>query len=98
MATIKQYTLKLWGVHKTVCYKLGMDVSWGDSSERVRVISTDLMLAGLVKALTDKGVLTDAEINSVFTAINNATLPALPPVERPDLDNGGQAPDPDLGG
>lgn len=97
MATIKAYTLNLWRAHKTVAAKLGMDISWGDSQDRVRAISTDVMLATLIKALTDKGVLTDTELNALYTQVTNATFPTLPPVPSPDLDHGGVAPDPDLG-
>lgn len=95
MATVKQYTLSLWRAHRAVCRKLGTDVSWGDSSERVRAVSSDLMLAGLIKVLTDKGLITDQELNAVYSAITTADLPALPPVGCPDT---GQWPsDPDLG-
>ena len=95
MATVKQYTLNLWRAHKTVCQKLGMDVTYGDPQERVRVISWDVMLAGLVKVLTDKVLVTDAELTAVFNAITSASFPPLPLVSPPDFDQ--TVPDPDLG-
>lgn len=98
MATVKQYTANLWKAHKVVCRKLGMDVSWGDPGERVRVVSSDVMLAGLLKILVDKGVISDADLTAAYTAITNATFPVLPPVGYPNFAEGDVAADPDLGG
>lgn len=95
MATVKQYTISLWRAHRAVCRKLGSDLSWGDPSERIRMIGSDVMLAGLIKVLTDKSLVTDQELNAVFTAITNTDFPALRPVTAPEP--GQETPDPDLG-
>ncbi|MEH0574291.1 hypothetical protein QBA54_07305 [Streptomyces sp. B21-108] len=95
MATVKQYTLSLWRAHRAVCRKLGADLSWGDSTERIRMIGSDVMLAGLIKVLTDKGLVTDQELNTVFAAITNSDFPALSPVLAPEP--GHETADPDLG-
>lgn len=98
MATVKQYALNLWKAQKVVVRKLGMDITWGGPADRVRFISDDIMLAGLIKILVDKGVITDADLTSAYNAITNMAFPSLPVVPRPDLDGGGAADDPDLGG
>lgn len=95
MATVKQYALSLWRTHRAVCRKLGADLSWGDPAERIRMIGSDVMLAALIKVLTDKSLVTDQELNSVFTAITNADFPVIRPVTAPEP--GQETPDPDLG-
>jgi hypothetical protein len=95
MATVKQYALNLWRAHRAVCRKLGADLSWGDSTERIRMLGSDVMLAGLIKVLTDKSLVTDQELDTVFTAITNADFPVLSPVIAPEP--GLETPDPDLG-
>lgn len=96
MATVKQYTLRLWKAHATVSRKLGVDVEWGALDKRVQTLSADVMLAGILKVLTDKGVLTDTELNQVYAQITNASFPALP-VGIPAPQEGVTTPDPDLG-
>lgn len=97
MATIKQYALNLWRTHATVTQKLGLEAVWGGLDKRAQILSTDVMLAGLIKVLTDKGVVTDSDLNAVYAAIRNADFPALPPAVSAPLDNE-TVPDPDLGG
>lgn len=96
MATVKQYAIRLWDVHKTISGKLGLSIEWGSSADRVPALTTDVMLAGLVKVLTDKGLLTDAELNAVFNSIASATFPPLPAV-TPMPGDGVTAADPELG-
>ena len=96
MATLKQYARQLWQVHRATSEKLGLSIADSSLDERAVVVSTDLMTACLVKALTDKGVLTDADLNTVFTALSNASLPRLAPSVLRD-EEGTPAPDPDLG-
>lgn len=95
MATIKQYARNLWQAHRAVARKLGTDPAVGSPDERIQILSTDVLLAGLCKALTDAGVLTDAQLNTVFTAVANADYPVQRAVLQPE---DGPAPDPDLGG
>jgi hypothetical protein len=96
MASVKTYVQKLWTVHKTVSRKLGADVSWGSIDSRVNALTTDVIVACLVKTLTDKGLVTDAELQAVFNAVASADFPAQPNTVEPV--DGGSPPDPDLGG
>jgi|SRR5689334_13484705 len=96
MATVKQYALQLWSAHKTVCQKLGSDITWGSVDERVRVLGTDVMLGTLIKVLVDQGVVTNAQLTAAYNAVTSATFPSLPPdIAAPDT--GQTVPDPDLG-
>lgn len=95
MATVKAYALNLWRAHRTISRKLGLSVDYGSADVQVLVASSDVMLAGLVKVLTDKGLVTDAELNTVYTALANFTYPPLSTTPAPE--DGGTAPDIDLG-
>lgn len=95
MASVKTYAIQLWRVHRVVSRKLGADISWGSIDSRVNAITTDLMIATLIKVLTDKGVVTDQELQAMFTAVASADLPAQPNTVPP-VDNG-NVPDPDIG-
>lgn len=97
MATVKQYASNLWKVHASVLRKLGVDTAWGAAGKRAPILSTDVMLAGLIKALTDKGVLTDTDVNTVFTSITNAAFPSLPANVPAPVGDDQTMPDPDLG-
>jgi hypothetical protein len=96
MATVKQYAKNLWGVHKIVALKLGVDITWGSQEKRVMAISNDILLAGLIKVLTDNAVITDAQLNAVYNAITSAAFP-VQPSEVPGNQDGTQAADPDIG-
>lgn len=95
MATIKQYAIQLWQTHKIVSRKLGADVSWGDISGRAGAMTESVMLAGLLKILVDKGVITNQDLTTAYTAITNADFPQLPNMVLPV--DGGTPPDPDIG-
>lgn len=96
MATIKAYTKSLWNVQKTVARKFGVDIRWGNSDIRIAALTTDVCIAGIVKVLTDKGLITDAELQAVFTNIINADFPRQPLVVHAPGDDD-VIPDPDLG-
>lgn len=96
MATIKAYARNLWNVHKIVSQKLGTDIRWGSSEARVAALTNDVCLAGIVKILTDKGLITDAELQAVFTTITNADFPRQPAIINAPGEDGVIA-DPDLG-
>lgn len=96
MATLKAYTRNLWRVHRTVTAKLGLNVTWGVPEQRVLVIADDLMLAGLVKLLVDKGLITDAELNAMYSAVEALALPKQPAVVAAPSEDEAPA-DPDLG-
>lgn len=96
MATLKQYTLKVWQVHKTVASRLGFDVSSGSLEQRAAALGADAAVAMLIKCLTDNGVLTDAQLNATLTTALATAYPPLPPVVTPTSDQP-VVPDPDLG-
>lgn len=96
MATVKQYAINLWHVHKTVIGKMGIGVEWGSVDARAPVLSTDVLLAMIVKILVDKGVVTDLELSTAATQLTNAAFPQLPSVVA-NSDDAQPLPDPDLG-
>ncbi len=96
MATIKQYMKSMWTNQKIIAQKLGLDLRWSDQQTRVMALSTDACIAVLVKTLTDKGVITDQELQAAAALLQNADFPQLPShVSAPGDD--GVVPDPDLG-
>lgn len=96
MATVKQYALQLWGAHKVVSAKLGLNVEWGSADVRTSVIATDVMLGTVLKVLVDKGLVTNADLTAAFNAVAGAAFPSLPSVV-PNSSDGQPIPDPDLG-
>lgn len=96
MATLKQYTLKLWQVHRTVASRLGFDLASGSLEQRAAALGADAAVALLIKCLTDNGVITDAQLQTTLNAALAAVYPPLPPVVTPTSDNP-VVPDPDLG-
>lgn len=95
MATVKQYSLNLWKVQRTVMKKLGLDIAWAGPAEKVPAMASAVMLATLVKILTDKGVVTDAELNTAYTTVRDADFPIVWPAPPPMGE--GEPEDPDLG-
>jgi hypothetical protein len=96
LATLKNYAFQLWGVHRVTCEKLGLSIAGSTAEDRAIVVSTDMTMACLIKALTDKGVLTDPELAAVFTSLRNAAIPPLAVSIARD-EEGTPPPDPDLG-
>jgi hypothetical protein len=101
MATLKTYVRTLWTAEKTIYSKLSggvQDLRVMPYWSRLIVLTLDVILGVLIKALTDKGVLTDAELNAAITGATGATYPVQPemlPVE--DEDAGTHPVDPDVG-
>lgn len=96
MATIKQYARNLWQVQRSVAQKLGVNIAWSQPDLRVVALSSDVCLATLIKVLTDKGVVTDPELQTAFNAVLNADFPKQTS-SIPAPDENGDVPDPDLG-
>lgn len=96
MATVKQYALQLWGAHKTIAQKLGMDVTTANTSTRVSALSEDVMLGTLIKVLVDKGLITNQDLTTAYNAVIAAQFPPLPS-EVVVTSDSPPAPDPDLG-
>jgi len=101
MATLKTYVRNLWGAEKTIYSKLSggvQDLRVMPYWSRLVVLTLDVVISVLIKALTDKGVLTDAELNTALTAAAGASYPVQPeqiPVENEDT--GTHPVDPDVG-
>lgn len=95
--TVKQYAVRLWDIRVAVSRQLGSDVSVADIATRAEAMSSDVVTAVILKLLVDKGVFTDAQLNTAAQAIIGATFPQLPIVVASSMDGAGDVPDPDLG-
>lgn len=96
MATIKQYAVNLWDTQVAVARKLGADLRWSQSDVRILALSMNVCIAGVIKALTNAGTITDAQLVAIFTQIQNAPFPVQPDtVTAPGED--GTVTEPDLG-
>jgi hypothetical protein len=94
VATLKNYCRTLWDMQQTVSRKLGMDLRTAPYTLRVTVLAMDAALAVVIKALTDKGVITDAELNASVQALRNLPLEKLE-FNPPDLgEDAGEIPPP----
>lgn len=78
MAAFRTYARTLWNTQVSVCSQLGIDLTTASQVVRIQMICTDIMMAGLIKVLTDAGVITDAQLKVVFDAITAATFPSQP--------------------
>jgi len=101
MATLKTYVRNLWGAEKTIYSKLSggvQDLRTAPYPVRLIVITFNVIISLLIKALTDKAILTDAELNAAVTTATGATYPVQPEVIPPeDEDRGTHPVDPDVG-
>lgn len=78
MTTVKGYVAAITSKEQFVCGLFGVDVSRASSTElRAVNLLHKVWLGGLMKALVDKGLLTDAEIDA---AINSTLTDGWPPV------------------
>ena len=76
MATVKQYVVAMRTAQKQVGIKLGSGLS--DKRSQVLVTSVLAILGVLVKLLVDKGVVTDAELQTALDAAMADTYPDEP--------------------
>jgi hypothetical protein len=97
MATVKVYAISIWKVQQAVSRKLGYDFRVADLPVRVMVASTSIMIGAVLRVLFLKNVVTDAELETLFTAVADADYPQLPhsPPQVPEDDS--EIPPPDLG-
>jgi len=72
MTTIPQYARVMRNAQWDVCMRLGVDMSTATSTERAMAISGLVTQAILVKALVDKGIITDAELLAAINAVRNS--------------------------
>jgi len=84
VATLKNYMRTLWDMQQTVCNALGMDLRRASFENRCMVIAIDAPIALLIKILTDKGLVTDAELNGYVQAARNQPFTRMP-VDTPML-------------
>lgn len=86
MATLKQYGRTLWDLQQTVCNRIGFDIRRAPSDQRAIIIAVDASLSLILKALVDKGVFTDLELNAAVQSVRNTVFQPLgaPPVMGPD--------------
>lgn len=102
MATLKAYVTNLWSAQKTIYRKLAggnpEDLKYMPFELRVAFLTIDVTLGVILKTLTDKGVITDQELQAAINNATGATYPVQPQsVMRADEELGRVAPDPDLG-
>jgi hypothetical protein len=96
VATLKNYARTLWDIQQTVCNKIGMDLRQASFDTRCLVVCVDASIALLIKALVDKGVFTDIELNGAVQAVRNMSFAPLSPVPPIVLSSGdGTLPIPD---
>jgi hypothetical protein len=69
MATLQQYVTQMRDRQLVIARKLGCNVTRIRKPERVLNLASLVILAAVVKALTDKGVMSDAEL---LAALNSA--------------------------
>lgn len=97
MAALKIYATNLWKAQRAICAKLGLQVAAAPLSERALAVSGDILLGTLCKLLVDKGLVTDAELNSVFNAAATAAIPPLAVEVAMPTQDGEVVPDPEMG-
>lgn len=97
MGTIQQYATTLRDVGHDISLKMGYDLRQADLPVRALFTVTCMLIGGVVRVMFNKGVATDAELNTVFTNIRNATYPTLPAVAPPVGEDGTVPAPPDLG-
>jgi hypothetical protein len=101
MATLKTYVRTLWAAEKTIYSKLSggvQDLRVMPYWSRLIVLTLDVIISVLIKVLTDKAVVTDAELNTALAAATGAAYPVQPEIiPTEDEDRGTHPVDPDVG-
>ena len=70
----KASLLGLWQAHKTLLLKMGIDTAALTNAQRALLFSQDIMLAGVVKLLIDKGLITTDDVDTATSAVGSADL------------------------
>lgn len=86
MASLKTYGRTLWDLQQTVCNKVGFDLRRSSTETRGIMIAVDATFALLIKALVDKGVFTDLELNAAVQGVRNTAFNQLGPAPIIDFD------------
>lgn len=101
MATLKTYVMNIWGAQKTIYAKLTGgtgDLKVIPFNLRVAFLTIDVILGVIIKALTDKGVITDADLQVAINNATSASYPEQPQFVKPiDEESGTVSQDPNLG-
>ncbi len=69
MATVGQYVTQMGNAQIRIARKMGMDLASGGLQDRVPVLVCDVMIGVVLKALVDKGLVTDAELSAALAAV-----------------------------
>lgn len=72
MATVDQYAVVIRDLYLEVAKKLGVDLRMTEGADRVLAYASVATLTILVKALTDSGALTDAQLNTAVGQVRTA--------------------------
>src|SRR5689334_5074666 len=86
MTTLKTYSGWLTQTAAAVARRMGFNVTGASKEARVQARVTVGLIAGVVKILVDKGVVTDAEVQAMLTGFGTDTYapePVLPPDAEP---------------
>lgn len=96
---VRVYAGMIWGAQKIIARKLGgVDLKRLSLSDRVVLITVDIVLGMILQVLVNANLLTDAVIQARVDAVSGATFQRLPDIVPPDDEDAGiVSPDPDLG-
>lgn len=82
MASVKQYVAAMLDVEQKIARKLDSDISQLSKEFRVLNLALLVVVAVVVKTLTDNAVITDAQLNAVLAAARDDAYqpePSEPP-------------------
>lgn len=82
MTTLKQYATMINQAALVVARKMGLEVAALDKTDRIQARVTTGLIAGLVKLLVDKGLVTDLEVQALLQSYGGDTY-VSEPVESP---------------
>ena len=88
MATVKTYVANMLDVEQRIARKLDSDISQLPKDLRVLNLAILLVVAVVVKTLTDQGVITDAQLQATLAAARDDSYPPEP-AEPPPPPPGG---------
>jgi hypothetical protein len=83
MATVAVYAQNLWDKFRIIARKFGAEPAVVDKQTRVLHMAQQVLLAAVIKALTDKGVVTDAELTAALNGARDDDWPGQP-LEPPE--------------
>jgi hypothetical protein len=78
VTTIRTYVDQMTQAQRLIARSLGCDVDGSAKELRVAVISTDVLIATLVRCLADKGLITDADLRAALAVALSEVWPDQP--------------------